>query len=120
MWGRDPRSLMFAAAGLDVAGQMILLVVLVASASWLPLPLSPTHWPWPWGWTLFCLLLYPALGWLFGSYTVLRWRRLPQLLLLQRVLLTCVATLVVVAIARWVTNPLKAFGCCIAGCSCSG
>ena len=27
-------------------------------------------------WLIFCLLLYPLLGWLFGSYTVLRWRRL--------------------------------------------
>ena len=27
-------------------------------------------------WLLFSLLLYPFLGWLFGSYTVLRWRRL--------------------------------------------
>ena len=107
MWGRDPRSLMFAAAGLDVAGQMILLVVLVASASWLPLPIASQTLAWPWGWTLFCLLLYPALGWLFGSYTVLRWRRLPQLVLLQRVLLTVVVTLVVVAVARWLANPAE-------------
>ena len=98
---------MFAAAGLDVAGQMILLVVLVASASWLPLPIASQTLAWPWGWTLFCLLLYPALGWLFGSYTVLRWRRLPQLVLLQRVLLTVVVTLVVVAVARWLANPAE-------------
>ena len=40
MWGRDPRSLMFAAAGLDLAGQLILLLLLVGASSWLPLPLT--------------------------------------------------------------------------------
>ena len=36
----------------------------------------------------FALLLYPSLGWLFGSYTVLRWRRLALPVLLQRLLIT--------------------------------
>ena len=98
---------MFVAAGLDLAGQVILLVLLAAATNWLPVPMAIQTLAWPWGWTVFCLLLYPSLGWLFGSYTVLRWRRLPQLQLLQRVLLTCVATLVVVAIARWVINPAE-------------
>ena len=98
---------MFVAAGLDLAGQVILLVLLAAAMNWLPVPMAIQTLAWPWGWTVFCLLLYPSLGWLFGSYTVLRWRRLPQLQLLQRVLLTCVATLVVVAIARWVINPAE-------------
>ena len=105
MWFRDPRSLVFLAAGLDLVGQMILLALLAAATTWFPVPITAHMLVWPWGWTIFCLLLYPSLGWLFGSYTVLRWRHLPQLLLLQRVLLTCVATLVVLAIARWVTNP---------------
>ena len=105
MWFRGPRSLVFVAAGLDLVGQMILLALLAAATTWFPVPITAHMLVWPWGWTIFCLLLYPSLGWLFGSYTVLRWRHLPQLLLLQRVLLTCVATLVVLAIARWVTNP---------------
>ena len=105
MWGRDPRSLMFAAAGLDLAGQLILLLGLVGLSSWLLLPPATEPWALPWGWALFCLLLYPCLGWLFGSYTVLRWRRLPRLVLLQRVMLTAAVTLVVVAVARWLTNP---------------
>ena len=105
MWFRDPRSLVFVAAGLDLVGQVILLALLAAATTWFPVPITAHMLVWPWGWTIFCLLLYPSLGWLFGSYTVLRWRHLPQLLLLQRVLLTCVATLVVLAIARWVTNP---------------
>ena len=54
------------------------------------------------------LLLYPLLGWLFGSYTVLRWRRLPMTVLLQRLFITAVATLLVVAIARWLINPSDA------------
>ena len=105
MWFRDPRSLVFVAAGLDLVGQLILLALLAAATTWFPVPITAHMLVWPWGWTIFCLLLYPSLGWLFGSYTVLRWRHLPQLLLLQRVLLTCVATLVALAIARWVTNP---------------
>lgn len=105
MWFRGPRSLVFVAAGLDLVGQMILLALLAAATTWFPVPITAHMLVWPWGWTIFCLLLYPSLGWLFGSYTVLRWRHLPQLLLLQRVLLTCVATLVALAIARWVTNP---------------
>ena len=59
-------------------------------------------------WLVFVLLLYPLLGWLFGSYTVLRWRRLPLLVLLQRLLITAAVTLVVVAIARWLINPRDA------------
>ena len=107
MWFRGPRSLVFVAAGLDLVGQMILLALLAAATTWFPVPITAHMLVWPWGWTIFCLLLYPSLGWLFGSYTVLRWRRLPQLQLFQRVLLTCVATLVVVAIARWVINPAE-------------
>ena len=56
-------------------------------------------------WLVFVLLLYPLLGWLFGSYTVLGWRRLAFMLLLQRLLITAVVTLMVVAIARWLINP---------------
>ena len=96
---------MFVAAGLDLAGQLILLLLLVGASSWLPFSLAGQPLALPWGWALFCLLLYPCLGWLFGSYTVLRWRRLPRLVLLQRVLLTVAVTLVVVAVARWLTNP---------------
>ena len=58
------------------------------------------------GWFfVFCLLLYPLLGWLFGSYTVLRWRRLPFLVLIQRLLITASFSLILVSIARWLFNP---------------
>ena len=32
-------------------------------------------------WLIFVFLLYPSLGWLFGSYTVLRWRSVGPLCL---------------------------------------
>ena len=108
MWGCDPRTLMFAAAAFDLLGQLILLLLLSGFSSWLvglPMPLEGQVLALPVGWTLFHLFLYPTLGWLFGSFTVLRWRRLPLLVLLQRVLITAVVALVVVAVARWLTNP---------------
>ncbi len=56
---------------------------------------------------MFTALAYLGLGWLFGSYTVLRWRRLPLNAVLQRVLITGVVTLVVVALARLLLNPAE-------------
>ena len=51
------------------------------------------------------MALYPFLGWLFGSYTVLRWRRLILPVLLQRLAITAAMSVIVVAVARWVINP---------------
>ena len=98
---------MFAAAALDLVGQLTLLLLLTGLSRWLelPIPLEGQELSLPAGWTLFCLFLYPTLGWLFGSFTVLRWRQLSPLVLIQRVLLTAVAALVVVGVARWLTNP---------------
>ena len=59
-------------------------------------------------WLALLFLLYPLLGWLFGSYTVLRWRRLSISVLLQRLLITGIALLFVVAIARGLINPSDA------------
>ena len=56
-------------------------------------------------WLIFSLLLYPLLGWLFGSYTVLRWRRLAFPVLVQRLIITGTVTLIVVAFARWFVSP---------------
>ena len=58
-----------------------------------------------WLWLLFNLLLYPLLGWLFGTYTVLNWRRLALPILLQRVLIASAASLLVIASAVWLINP---------------
>ena len=59
-------------------------------------------------WLIFVLLIYPLLGWLFGSFTVLSWRRLALPVLQQRLLITAAFTLAFVAIARWLFNPSDA------------
>ena len=105
MWGRDPRTLLLRALLLDWFGQILILVLIMLAPGALGVPMGGTHLAGQESWLLFCLLLYPLLGWLFGSYTVLRWRRLPVGVLLQRLMLTAVATLVVVALARWLLNP---------------
>ena len=56
-------------------------------------------------WVVFTTMSYLGLGWLFGSYTVLRWRSLPPVAVLQRVLITGLVTLIVVALARLFFNP---------------
>ena len=94
---RNPRRILLVCAGLDLAG-LIGLAVLISLFK--PVPLFPQL-----GWLLFTAVAYLGLGWLFGSYTVLRWRRLPLAAVLQRVLITGVVTLVVVALARLLFNP---------------
>ena len=101
----DHRSLLLRALLLDGLGQLMLLALFVVLPDFKGLPAAELGLNGQLGWLLFVLLAYPALGWLFGSFTVLRWRRLPLLVLLQRLLLTAVATLMLVAIARWVVNP---------------
>ena len=97
---RNPRRILLVCAGLDLVG-LVGLVVLISLFK--PLPLFPQL-----GWLLFTALAYLGLGWLFGSYTVLRWRRLPLAAVLQRVLITGVVTLVVVALVRVWLNPTDA------------
>ena len=98
----DLRTLLLRALCLDWLGQLLILLLLV----WLPaVPSGGVAWSLQLPWLLFMLLLYPLLGWLFGSYTVLRWRRLSLMVLCQRLLITGFATVMVVAIARWLTNP---------------
>jgi lipopolysaccharide/colanic/teichoic acid biosynthesis glycosyltransferase len=94
---RDPRRTLVLCAGLDLIG---LLAVLALIAPFKPSPLPPQF-----GWLAFTAVAYLGLGWLFGSYTVLRWRRLPILAVIQRVLLVAAGTLVVVAVARLLLNP---------------
>ena len=97
---RNPRRILLVCAGLDLAGLVSLLLLI---SLFKPLPLFPQL-----GWVVFTALAYLGLGWLFGSYTVLRWRRLPLAAVLQRVLITGVVTLVVVALARLLLNPTDA------------
>ena len=82
---------------LDLAGLLGLLALFAAFESQ---PLAPQV-----GWVVFTALAYLALGWLFGSYTVLRWRRLPLQAVILRVLITGLATVVALAMARLLANP---------------
>ena len=106
MWWHYPRTLLLHALLLDWLGQLLILAGIICSPSWLAFPMGGPSLREVHGvWLVFCLLLYPLLGWLFGSYTVLRWRRLAFHVLLQRLLITATVTLMVVAIARWLVNP---------------
>ena len=101
----DPRTLILRAVLLDAAGQLLILGLIL----WIP-PLigwsvGGSNLDGQGSWLLFSLLLYPFLGWLFGSYTVLRWRRLALPVLLQRLLITAVVSVMVVAVVRWLINP---------------
>ena len=106
MWWYQPRALLLRALLLDSLGHLLILAAIALYPSWLELPRGGAPELEDQGfWLIFCLLLYPLLGWLFGSYTVLRWRRLAFPVLLQRLLITSTATLIVVLIASWLVNP---------------
>ena len=94
---RNPRRILLVCAGLDLLGAFALVaaISLFKPLSWLP----------QLGWLLFTVCSYLALGWLFGSYTVLKWRRLSLAAVLQRVVITGAVTFVLVAFARMVLNP---------------
>ena len=106
MWWHVPRMLLLRALLLDWLGQLVILAGIMFSSwsSGYTQSDLPQHEDLGL-WLFFCLLLYPLLGWLFGSYTVLRWPRLPLHVLLQRMLITAATTLMVVAIVRWSVNP---------------
>jgi len=94
---RNPRRILLVCACLDLAGLTGLVVLISLSKS---VSLFPQL-----GWLLFTAAAYLGLGWLFGSYTVLRWRRLPLAVVFQRVFVTGVVTLALVALARLLLNP---------------
>ena len=101
----DPRKLIFRALFLDAVGQLLILVFIVWISSSLGWKIGGTSLESQSFWLLFSFLLYPSLGWLFGSYTVLSWRRLSLLVLVQRLAITAVTFVFVVAFARWLINP---------------
>ena len=106
MWGHDPRMLLLRALVLDSLGNLLILAAIIFIPGWL-YPFSPEFsiFHGQGLWVCLCLLLYPLLGWLFGSYTVLRWRRLAFSVLLQRLFLTTAVTFFAFAIARLLLNP---------------
>ena len=102
---RNPRTLILRALLLDGFGQLLIIGLILWVPNLLGWAIGSSSLDGQWGWLLFSLLLYPLLGWLFGSYTVLRWRRLTLPVLLQRLVITAVVSVMVVAIARWLINP---------------
>ena len=104
----DPRTLLVRALLLDALGQLLSLGLIIWLPSALGFAIGGSNLEGQGGWLLFSLVLYPLLGWLFGSYTVLRWRRLDLQTLLQRLLITAVVSLMVVAMVRWLVNPGQA------------
>ena len=103
----NPRTLILLALLLDGLGQLLTLGLIL----WTPplgLAIGGSSLEGQGSWLLFSLLLYPSLGWLFGSYTVLRWRRLTLPALLQRLVITAVVSVIVMAVARWLINPADA------------
>ena len=101
----DPRILLLTALSLDLFGQILILALILQMPAWIGISSFGDTLQGQEPWLVFVLLLYPLLGWLFGSYTVLRWRRLALPLLLQRLLITAAVTLIVLLIARVVINP---------------
>ena len=104
----DLRTLMLRALLLDWFGQVLILAVIMSTDAWYGIDLGVDRFKGQVPWLVFVLLLYPLLGWLFGSYTVLRWRRLTLPVLLQRLLITAAVTFMAVAMARWLINPSDA------------
>ena len=97
MWWHDPRTLLSVRAlFLDWLGQLILEWSFCFLDGWITPSDAPFQLDRSRTLIVFCLILYPLLGWLFGSYTVLRWRRLAFPCLFQRLLITAIATLVFV------------------------
>ena len=106
IWLHGPRRLLLSALSLDWLGQLLILLGIMWIPGWLSYPTVGSALQDIDGlWLIFCVLLYPLLGWLFGSYTVLRWRRFSLTLLFQRLFITALVTLMVVAFARWLVNP---------------
>ena len=83
MFFPDPRRLLFFCAVLDLLG----LLALLAAVSLLKQPTLQDQLPW----VGFTAVTYLGLGWLFGSYTVLRCGHLPPVSVFQRVFITGLA-----------------------------
>ena len=96
----DPRYKLVVCAALDLA-VLVGLALSVAATKAQPLWFQLN-------WLVLWALLYLGLGWLFGSYTVLRWNRLARMTLLRRVLLTSVVSAVALALMRQIFNPSDA------------
>ena len=92
MWTASPRRLLLIAALLDVVGQLVVLWVLISLPILVGLSPADLSLEKQWGWLMGSVTTYVLSSWLFGSYTVLRWRRVPLPSLLPRVFVAAMAT----------------------------
>ena len=100
MWLSNLRALMLRALLFDSIGQFLIVALIYLLSSTLGFGPVSVYLFRQVPWFLFVLSLYPLLGWLFGIYTVLGWRRLSPYVLLQRLVVTAFSTLLLVAFAR--------------------
>ena len=105
MWRLDPRVNLLLALLSDWLGELLILVLILRNPTFIGVHPTESNLQGFGSWLVFILLLYPLLGWLFGSYTVLNWRRLSLKVLLQRLLITSFATFTVVELSRWLFIP---------------
>ena len=95
---------MFLALILDLFGQFLIFAFFLTTSFISDISSVDTSSTVQVPWLIFLLFVYPSLGWLFGSFTIFRWRHLPFLVLFQRLLITALFTLFLVSIASWFTN----------------
>ncbi|QPN67326.1 sugar transferase [Synechococcus sp. CBW1006] len=96
MHWRKPRRLLFLCASLDLSACLILAALLDQTRR-TDLLGQPR-------WLIAFALLYLLFGWLFGTYTVLRWPWLRLRLVILRLMITALATMLVVALMDWLFN----------------
>jgi lipopolysaccharide/colanic/teichoic acid biosynthesis glycosyltransferase len=96
-----PRQILLLCAGFDLLGVMGLAALLDRFEG------TDLHLQ-PFGLVAYALT-YIAFSWLFGSYTLLRWPRLELAQLLVRLLVTTLATALVVVLAYWLLNLPETF-----------
>ena len=109
MWMTDRRTLMLWALLLDWLGQLLVVALIWSVPALTGIHLGGRSLYGQEAWFVLMLLLYPLLGWLFGSYTVLGWRRFTLLVLLQRHY-AAVVTLLALVIARWLISEVIRYG----------
>ena len=68
MQSSDPRAVLLRALLLDWLGQLVIVGLIVFQREWMPFMLEVSQLRATGPWLVFCLLLYPLLGWLFGSF----------------------------------------------------
>ena len=92
----NPRHMLLVCAGLDLSGLFGLLVLQIVLRQ---LSLANQL-----GWVSVISAGYLALNWLFGTYSLLGWQRMPVLALIRRQAAVVAGMLILVALTRWTFN----------------